>query len=66
MGSRFWELALGACALMLIGEGLLPFLSPSAWRAVFEKALRFSDGQIRFLGLSSVLAGLVILLFFLS
>ena len=66
MASRFWEFALGACALMLIGEGLLPFLSPSAWRAVFEKALRFSDGQIRFLGLASLLAGLAILLFFLS
>lgn len=66
MAGRFWEFALGACALMLIGEGLLPFLSPAAWRAVFEKALRFSNGQIRFLGLSSVLAGLAILLFFLS
>jgi len=66
VASRFWELALGACALMLILEGLLPFLSPSAWRAVFEKALRFSDGQIRFLGFASMLSGLAILVLFLS
>jgi uncharacterized protein YjeT (DUF2065 family) len=66
VGGRFWELALGACALMLIFEGLLPFLSPAAWRSVFQRALQFSDGQIRFLGLMSLLAGLVLLVFFAS
>lgn len=53
---------LGALALMLVLEGLLPFLSPSAWRQVFERAVRMTDGQIRFVGLSSMLAGLVLLL----
>ncbi len=43
------ELLLGA--LMLVFEGLLPFLSPAAWRAIFERATRLSDGQIRFVGL---------------
>jgi len=52
---------LGALALMLVFEGLLPFLSPSAWRQVFERALQLSDGQIRFIGLSSMLAGLLLL-----
>ncbi len=56
------DLLLGALALMLVLEGLLPFLSPGAWRAVFEKATRMSDGQIRFVGLSSMLVGLVLLL----
>ena len=60
----FWDLLLGACALMLVVEGLLPFFSPSAWRGVFERAIRLSDGQIRFLGLSSMLAGLVMLFVF--
>lgn len=55
------ELLLGALALMLVFEGLLPFLSPTRWREVFEKALRMSDGQIRFLGLSSMLLGLLLL-----
>ena len=57
----FWDIALSACALMLVAEGLLPFLSPRSWRRVFERALQMSDGQIRFLGLVSVLAGLAML-----
>ena len=52
----------GALALMLVLEGLLPFLSPTAWRNVFERALKLSDGQIRFIGLSSMLVGLLLLL----
>jgi len=55
------DLLLGALALMLVIEGLLPFLSPGSWRAMFERATRMSDGQIRFLGLTSMVAGLVLL-----
>ncbi len=55
------DLLLGALALMLVLEGLLPFISPGAWREIFERATRMSDGQIRFIGLSSVLAGLLLL-----
>ena len=57
----FWDLLLSACALMLVVEGLLPFLSPPNWRAVFARAMKMTDGQIRFLGLSSMLAGLALL-----
>ena len=60
------ELFLGALALMLIFEGLLPFLNPKGWRSVFEQAMRLSDGQLRFLGLASMLAGLVLALFFVG
>jgi len=52
---------LGAFALMLVIEGLLPFLSPQAWRQVFERAVRMTDGQIRFVGLGSMLLGLILL-----
>ena len=55
------DLLLGAVALMLVIEGLLPFLSPGTWRAAFERATRMSDGQIRFFGLSSVVIGLLLL-----
>jgi uncharacterized protein YjeT (DUF2065 family) len=55
------DLLLGALALMLIFEGVLPFLSPDKWRQLFERATRMSDGQIRFLGLSSMLLGLLLL-----
>ena len=53
--------AMSALALMLVFEGLLPFLSPTMWRQVFEKATRMGDGQIRFLGLSCMLVGLLLL-----
>jgi uncharacterized protein len=56
------DLLLSALALMLVVEGLLPFLSPGAWRQVFQRALQLSDGQIRFLGLTSMIVGLIALL----
>ena len=61
-----WELLLGAFALMLVVEGLLPFISPVKWRSVFEQAMKLSDGQIRFIALSSMLSGLALLFVFLS
>lgn len=57
-----WDTLFSALALMLVFEGLLPFLSPQRWRRVFEQATRLSDGQLRFLGLSSMLGGLAVLL----
>ncbi len=59
------EWLLGALALALIFEGLLPFLSPPTWRRVFEQAARMSDGQIRFVGLSCLLGGVLLLTVFL-
>lgn len=56
------DLLLGAVALMLVLEGLMPFLSPQSWRSMFERATKMSDGQIRFIGLSSMLIGLALLL----
>jgi uncharacterized protein YjeT (DUF2065 family) len=51
-----------ALALMLVMEGVLPFLAPAAWREAFVRMTRFSDGQLRFMGLFSMLAGLLLLL----
>jgi len=59
-----WNILFAALALMLVIEGLLPFLSPKSWRSVFERATRMTDGQIRFLGLTSMIAGLAMLLLF--
>lgn len=50
-----------AVALMLIIEGVLPFLLPAMWRDAFRRLTEMSDGQIRFVGLSSMLAGLLLL-----
>jgi hypothetical protein len=64
--SSFWDLLLGAAALMLVLEGLLPFFSPPSWRGIFERAARMSDGQIRFIGLASMLLGCLLLAVFWS
>ncbi len=55
------DLLLGALALALVFEGALPFFSPASWRSVVERIQRMSDGQIRFLGLASMLAGVLML-----
>jgi uncharacterized protein len=65
-GPGLWELLIGAFALMLVAEGLLPFVSPPKWRAVFEQALKLTDGQIRFVALASMLSGLGLLYIFLA
>ncbi len=59
-----YDLLWSALALMLVIEGVLPFFSPVAWRKLFERAIQLSDGQIRFIGLSSMIAGLAALLLF--
>jgi uncharacterized protein len=53
---------LTAVALVLIIEGALPFVSPGVWREAFRRIMAMSDGQIRFIGLTSMLAGLLLLL----
>ncbi len=53
-----------ACALMLVIEGLLPFLAPRVWRDTFRRVIELSDGQIRFIGLSSMLVGVMLLTVF--
>lgn len=49
-----------AFAMMLVLEGLLPLAAPAVWREMFRKVAELSDGQIRFFGLASVLAGLLL------
>lgn len=53
-----------AFALMLLIEGLLPFLAPHVWRDTFRRLTELTDGQIRFIGLSSMVLGLILLMLF--
>jgi uncharacterized protein YjeT (DUF2065 family) len=55
------KILLTAFALMLVIEGILPFLVPGLWRETFRRLIELSDGQIRFIGLTSMLAGLMLL-----
>lgn len=54
-GDTFWL----ALALVLVIEGLFPFVSPAGWKRMFSQLLQLNDGQVRFFGLCSILAGLI-------
>jgi uncharacterized protein YjeT (DUF2065 family) len=56
------EAFLAACALVLVLEGLLPLLAPRAWREAFRRLTELSDGQLRFVGLISIVIGIMVLL----
>ena len=51
-----------AFGLMLIFEGLLPFIAPQAWRETFKRMITLKDGQLRFMGLISIIGGLLLTL----
>ncbi len=53
-----------AFAMMLILEGLMPFVAPAVWRETFRRLIQFTDGQIRFVGLASMALGLIFLMVF--
>lgn len=50
-----------AFALMLVIEGLMPFIAPRVWRDTFRRVTELADGQVRFLGLTSIVIGLVLM-----
>lgn len=50
-----------AIGLMLVFEGILPLVAPQAWRQTFERLLTLSNGQLRFIGIVSMLIGLLII-----
>jgi len=54
----FWLVALG---LMLVLEGLMPFLFPKPWRETLLSLSQLQDGQARFVGLSLMLCGLLLI-----
>lgn len=55
------ETFLAACALVLVLEGLLPLVAPRAWRDAFRRLTDLSDGQLRFIGLISIVVGILVL-----
>ena len=54
----YWLLGL---AMMLIVEGMIPFVSPGLWRETFRKLLTLKDGQLRFVGMTAMLSGIILL-----
>jgi hypothetical protein len=54
------DLAVAGC-LVLVLEGMLPFLSPRAWRNMVETAARMDDRSLRVAGFGSMIAGTLLL-----
>ena len=55
------DIIVAGIALMFVFEGILPFVAPNLWRETFSKAIELTDGQLRFFGLASMVAGVVML-----
>jgi uncharacterized protein len=56
-----WQDLLAAIALMLVLEGMLPFLYPMAWRRMLLQVIHMTDGALRIMGLGGMLLGLLLL-----
>ena len=54
----YWLIGL---ALMLVIEGIVPFIFPAMWRDTFRKLVLLTDGQLRCAGINAMLAGLLLL-----
>jgi hypothetical protein len=55
---EYWLVAL---ALMLVLEGMMPFLFPAVWRETLNKLAQLQNGQARFVGLILMLSGLLLI-----
>jgi uncharacterized protein len=56
-----WHDLATALCLMLVIEGLTPFLAPAWWRGMIAAVLQMNDNQLRILGLGSMLTGTALL-----
>jgi len=56
-----WHEFLRAFALMLVFEGMLPFIAPQRWRLTVERMALMSHTALRAMGLFSMLAGVAVL-----
>ncbi|MBE9398664.1 DUF2065 domain-containing protein [Pontibacterium sp. N1Y112] len=54
------QLAIGFC-LMLVLEGVIPFLYPQRWRNLVQQLALVDNRTLRFMGLASMLLGTLIL-----
>ena len=58
---EFGKQLLIAISLMLVLEGILPFLYPRRWRNLVSRLSEVDDKQLRAAGLASMVTGLVLL-----
>lgn len=56
-----FEYWLAAFGLMLVIEGIMPFLFPGLWRETLSKVTQLKEGQMRFIGLTLMLSGILLI-----
>lgn len=56
-----WVDLLTAIALVCVIEGIMPFINPAGMRRIMLMAARLDDTSLRFIGLTSMLIGIVVL-----
>lgn len=57
----YWSEILTAVALLLVIEGMLPFIRPGLYKQLVAQIVRLSDSQLRVYGLSAMIAGILLL-----
>lgn len=58
-----WNALWSALALVLVIEGLMPFLAPDAFRRTMAHVAQLQDGHLRGVGLASMGVGILLLYF---
>lgn len=58
-----WTDLLTALALVFVLEGIMPFVNPDGLRRMFLLGARLDNASLRFIGLSSMLLGILIIYF---
>ncbi len=56
-----WQTFLLAFSLLLVLEGMLPFLNPAAYRRMLLMASRLDDRTLRLFGFGAMLVGLLLM-----
>lgn len=56
-----WQEIMIAACLMLVIEGMLPFIAPQRWRAMVLEMLSMNDQTIRRIGFASMMMGVMLL-----
>ena len=59
----YWTEILTAVALVLVLEGMLPFVGPGRYKQLVAQIVRLSDNQLRTFGLTTMIAGLLLMFF---
>ena len=61
MFDNFWILLAMTIAMLLVLEGMMPFLMPTQWKEMLKRFLALPERTIRITGLLAMLVGLGIM-----